>query len=131
MNAEPEWVNSDVIEAFHLEQIREHGGLHGIRDQSLLESAIERPRQLWAYSNPDLCDMATAYAFGIANNHPYLDGSKRTAAITCELFLLLNGLEFTVGEVAKYPHFLAVASGDHTQESFAEWLRSATRPIQK
>ena len=130
MDSEPEWVDPEVIEAFHVEQIREHGGIHGIRDQGLLESAIERPRQLWTYSSPDLCDMATAYAFGIAKNHPYLDGNKRTAAITCELFLLLNGLEFTVDEIAKYPHFLAVASGDHTQESFADWLRSVTQKTQ-
>ena len=124
---EPEWVDPSVVESFHYEQIREHGGLHGIRDQGVLESALGRPQQLYAYGSPDLCAMAAAYAFGLAKNHPYLDGNKRTAAITCELFLNLNGIEFIVDEVAKYPHYLALASGEHTEESFATWLRTVTR----
>ena len=124
---EPEWVDPSVVESFHYEQIREHGGLHGIRDQGMLESALGRPQQLYAYGSPDLCAMAAAYAFGLAKNHPYLDGNKRTAAITCELFLNLNGIEFIVDEVAKYPHYLALASGEHTEESFATWLRTVTR----
>ena len=124
---EPEWVDPSVVESFHYEQIREHGGLHGIRDQGMLESALGRPQQLYAYGSPDLCAMAAAYAFGLAKNHPYLDGNKRTAAITCELFLNLNGIEFSVDEVAKYPHYLALASGEHTEESFATWLRTVTR----
>ena len=123
---EPEWVDPSVVESFHYEQIREHGGLHGIRDQGMLESALGRPQQLYAYGSPDLCAMAAAYAFGLAKNHPYLDGNKRTAAITCELFLNLNGIEFSVDEVAKYPHYLALASGEHTEESFATWLRTVT-----
>ena len=125
--SEPEWVDPGVVESFHYEQIREHGGLHGIRDQGMLESALGRPQQLYAYGSPDLCAMAAAYAFGLAKNHPYLDGDKRTAAITCELFLNLNGIEFSVDEVAKYPHYLALASGEHTEESFAAWLRAVTR----
>ena len=123
---EPEWVDPSVVESFHYEQIREHGGLHGIRDQGMLESALGRPQQLYTYGTPDLCAMAAAYAFGLAKNHPYLDGNKRTAAITCELFLILNGIEFNVDEVAKYPHYLALASGEHTEESFATWLRTIT-----
>ena len=125
--SEPEWVDPGVVESFHYEHIREHGGLHGIRDQGMLESALGRPQQLYAYGSPDLCAMAAAYAFGLAKNHPYLDGNKRTAAITCELFLNLNGIEFSVDEVAKYPHYLALASGEHTEESFAAWLRAVTR----
>ncbi|MEJ6701951.1 MAG: type II toxin-antitoxin system death-on-curing family toxin [Akkermansiaceae bacterium] len=123
---EPEWVDPSVVESFHYEQIREHGGLHGIRDQGMLESALGRPQQLYAYGTPDLCAMAAAYAFGLAKNHPYLDGNKRTAAITCELFLILNGMEFNVDEVAKYPYYLALASGEHTEESCATWLRTVT-----
>ncbi len=125
---EPEWVDAEVVECFHFDQIREHGGLHGVRDQGMLESALARPEQLWAYGSPkpDLCAMAAAYAFGLAMNHPYLDGNKRTAAITCELFLNLNGKVFTVDEVAKYPHYLALAAGEHTEESFCEWLRTVT-----
>lgn len=125
---EPEWVLAETIECFHFEQIREHGGLHGIRDQGMLESAIARPMQLWNYSDPhpDLCQLAAAYAFGIAKNHPYLDGNKRTTAITCELFLNLNGTHFIINEVAKYPHYLALSASDYSESSFADWLRTVT-----
>ena len=95
----------------------------------MLESALGRPQQLYAYGTPDLCAMAAAYAFGLAKNHPYLDGNKRTAAITCELFLNLNGIKFSVDEVAKYPHYLALAAGEHTEESFATWLRTVTTEL--
>ncbi|MFK5921768.1 MAG: type II toxin-antitoxin system death-on-curing family toxin [Verrucomicrobiota bacterium] len=128
---EPEWVEIDIIECFHFEQIREHGGLHGIRDQVMLESALARPQQLWNYSDPkpDCCQLAAAYAFGLAKNHPYHDGNKRTAAITCELFLNLNAVYFTVDEVAKYPHYLALAAGEHSEQTFCDWLRSVTEAV--
>ena len=128
---EPEWIDTGVVECFHFEQIREHGGLHGIRDPGMLESALNKSKQLWTYGDPrpDLCAMAAAYAFGLEKNHPYLDGNKRTAAIACELFLNLNGVEFTVDEVVKYPHYLVLAAGGHSENSFADWLRSVTRSI--
>jgi death-on-curing protein len=96
----------------------------------LLLSALARPQQLWCYGYPppDLCDLATAYGHGIAKNHPFLDGNKRTAAIACELFLNLNGRIFTVGEEIKYAHYLALAAGEHDEEIFAAWLREVTRP---
>ena len=83
---------------------------------------------MWHYGDPkpDIPSLAAAYAFALANNHPYVDGNKRTAAIACEVFLLLNGYAFTIGETEKYPNYLALASGDHTQESFTEWLREHT-----
>jgi death on curing protein len=88
MSAEPEWIEEKIVRMFHQRHLAEHGGLNGIRDESLLLSALARPQQLWCYGNPppDLCDLATAYAHGIAKNHPFLDGNKRTAAIACELF---------------------------------------------
>jgi death on curing protein len=130
MSTEPEWIEEKVVRLFHQRQLAEHGGLNGIRDEGLLLSALARPQQLWCYGNPppDLCDLASAYAHGLAKNHPFLDGNKRTAAIACELFLNLNGLFFTVGEEIKYPHCLALAAGEHDEASFAAWLREVTRP---
>ena len=128
MSAEPEWINPDVVHMFHQRQLAEHGGIEGLRDEGMLMSALARPEQKWHYEDPppDLCMLAAAYAFGLAKNHPFLDGNKRTAAIACELFLNLNGVFFTVGEAQKYPHYLALAAGEHTEESFASWLREVT-----
>lgn len=130
MSTEPEWIEVKVVRLFHQRQLAEHGGLSGIRDEGLLLSALARPPQLWCYGNPppDLCDLASAYAHGLAKNHPFLDGNKRTAAIACELFLNLNGRFFTIGEEIKYPHYLALAAGEHDEASFAVWLREVTRP---
>jgi death-on-curing protein len=127
---EPEWLERGVVDTFHFEQIREHGGAHGVRDEGLLESALYRAQQLWEYGDPkpDICAMAAAYAYGIAKNHPYFDGNKRTAAIACEVFLLLNGYEFTVGEVEKYPYFYGLAAGEFSEQEFLDWLRLNTRP---
>ena len=91
----------------------------------MLESALNKPLQMWNYGDPktDIPSLAAAYAYELAKNHPYIDGNKRAAAIACEVFLLLNGYEFTVDETVKYPNYLALASGEHSQESFEEWLR--------
>ncbi len=128
---EPEWLDRSVLDGFHYEQICEHGGAHGLRDEGLLESALNRPKQLWEYGDPkpDVCAMAAAYAFGLAKNHPFFDGNKRTAAIACEVFLILNGYQFTIGEVEKYPHYLALAAGEHSEESFLVWLRAHTEKL--
>ncbi len=129
MNSEKiEWVLEEVVHMFHAAQLAEHGGGEGIRDSGMLESALNRPRQLVAYGGGEvgLCQLAAAYAFGLAKNHPFIDGNKRTAAITCELFLNLNGRTFSIGEIEKYPHYLALAAGEHSEESFAAWLRTVT-----
>lgn len=132
MSTEPEWIEEKVVRLFHQRQLAEHGGLNGIRDEGLLLSALARPQQLWCYGDPppDLCDLAAAYAHGIAKNHPFLDGNKRTAAIGCELVLNLNGRIFTVGEEIKYPHYLALAAGEQDEAGFAAWLREVTRPAE-
>ena len=128
MSVEPEWIEERVVRLFHQRQLAEHGGLSGIRDEGLLASALARPRQLWHYGDPppEWCALAAAYAFGLAKNHPFMDGNKRSAAIACELFLNLNGRFFTVGEEIKYPHYLALAAGEQSEESFAQWLREST-----
>jgi death-on-curing protein len=88
----PVWVERDIVLAIHADQIAEHGGLPGLRDQALLDSALARPRQQAAYGVVDLCDLAAAYAFGIARNHPFLDGNKRVSFVVAAVFLQLNGL---------------------------------------
>lgn len=131
MNAsEPEWIEEATLRLAHQRQLAEHGGINGIRGEGLFLSAVARPQQKWCYENPppDLCSLAASYAHGLAKNHPFLDGNKRTAAIACELFLNLNGVFFIIGEEEKYPHYLALASGEHTEESFAIWLRTVTAP---
>ena len=131
MNNEPEWLLKQVVQSFHDQQLKEHGGAHGIRDEGMLDSALNKPLQMWSYEDPapDIPSLAAAYAYGLAKNHPYIDGNKRTAAIACEVFLLLNGYEFTVDETVKYPNYLALASGEHTQESFTEWLRKHVKAV--
>jgi len=128
---EPEWIEQDVVHTIHERQIAEHGGEPGLRDAGLLDSALNRPLQLWSYGDPapDLLDLAASYAFGIAKNHPFFDGNKRTAAVICELFLLVNGVEFVIDEIAKYPYFLALAAGEISEAAFTEWLRANTAPI--
>lgn len=126
---EIQWVLEEVVHLFHGQQLAEHGGGEGIRDLGMLESALHRPRQIFEYGGDqvDLCELAAAYAFGLAKNHPFFDGKKSTAAITCELFLNLNNRFFTIGEVEKYPHYLALAAGEHSEDSFAAWLRTVTK----
>ncbi len=115
----------------HQRELAEHGGQDGIRDEGMLLPALSGPKQLFQYGDPppDLCALAASYAFGLAKNHPFVDGNKRTAAVACELFLLLNGLLVTVSEEEKRPHYLNLASGEHNEEGFAKWLREVTAKI--
>ena len=115
----------------HSRQLAEHGGTAGLRDEGMLLSALGRPLQKWDYAEPkpDLCDLAAAYAFGIAKNHPFLDGNKRTAAVVCETYLILNGVRPTATEEAKYPQYLSLAAGELEECEFADWLRKNTAPI--
>lgn len=127
---EPEWIELETVYRLHSRQLAEHGGASGIRDEGMLHSAMNRPVSKWDYERPrpDLCELAAAYAFGIAKNHPFLDGNKRTAAVVCEVFLILNGLEPTATEDDKYPVYLALAAGDLHEDTFADWLRKNTAP---
>lgn len=131
MNSEPEWLQEKAVRLFHKRQLAEHGGMAGIRDENMLMSALAKPQQLWCYGSPppDLCSLAAAYAFGLARNHPFLDGNKRTAAIACETFLILNGRHFSIGEEEKYPKYLALAAGEIPEEEFAAWLRTNTTEV--
>jgi death on curing protein len=123
------WIKKDSVLAIHEEQIAEHGGLGGIRDLALLESALARPQNIEAYGSPDLADLAAAYAVGIARNHPFLDGNKRTAWVVAEIFLLKNSYELTATDRASLPTMLAVAEGSMSEPQFAAWLRANIAPL--
>jgi death-on-curing protein len=120
------WVAKSVVLAIHEQQIAEHGGTQGVRDMGLLESALSRPQNLAAYGEPDTAAMAAAYAFGVARNHPFLDGNKRTSYVTTRVFLRLNGLQVTADEATRLQIWLSLGAGDLTEEGLAEWLRSNT-----
>ena len=117
------WIESAVLLAVHEEQLVEHGGATGTRDIGLFESALARPQQLAHYDEPDAADLAAAYGYGIARNHPFIDGNKRTAFVAVELFLSLNGLELQADDGACVITMLAVAAGQMDEAAFARWLR--------
>jgi death on curing protein len=119
------WVNKALVLAIHDRQLLEHGGSAGIRDENLLESALARPQQLHAYGDPtpDLAALAAALAYGLARNHPFIDGNKRTAHVVYRTFLLLNGAEIEATDEEKYVSMLALAEGKLTERAFAAWLR--------
>lgn len=119
------WISREFALAIHERQLAEHGGGSGVRDKGLLESALARPQQLHAYGAPppDLADLAAGLAFGLARNHPFVDGNKRTAAVACESFLLLNGVSIEADDLELYPVYLALAEGSLSESGFAAWLR--------
>ena len=127
---DPIWITSELANAIHHRQLAEHGGAEGVRDPGLLDSALNRPRHLFAYESPtpEIPRLAAAYAFGVAKNHPFIDGNKRTAAVVCETFLNLNGWELAASDAELYPIYLALAAGELDEEAFAEWLAGHTPP---
>ena len=117
------WIATEVLYAVHEEQLAEHGGLAGLRDANALESAVARAEQLAHYGEPDAADLAAAYGFGIARNHPFSDGNKRTAFVAVELFLALNGYELVASDADCVITMLSVAAGDIEETAFADWIR--------
>ena len=117
------WLREKVVLALHEEQLAEHGGAAGVRDIGLLQSALARPENLTAYGDPDAAALAAAYAFGIARNHPFTDGNKRTAAVSALLFLVHNSIKFRIGEAELVVMTLALAAGDLAEDEVAAWLR--------
>jgi death on curing protein len=118
------WIDPAVIRAVHEEQLAEHGGASGTRDAGLLESALARPLQLAAYGEPDVAALAASYGYGLARNHAFVDGNKRTAFVAVELFLALNGFALTADDVACVLTMLDVAAGEISEEAFAAWVRA-------
>lgn len=119
-----EWLSEELALAIHEEQLREHGGGTGVRSDGLLASALARPQQLANYGNPDGYDLAAAYAFGVARNHPFIDGNKRTAWVLTRVFLLMHQIRFKCSEADAVITMLKLAAGDITESDFAQWLRS-------
>lgn len=118
------WLDLAVLRAVHEEQLAEHGGASGTRDAGLLESAVARPQQLAHYGAPDVADLAAAYAYGIARNHPFVDGNKRTAFVAMELFLMLNGQSLAADDGDCVVTTLALAAGQLDEERLAAWIRN-------
>ncbi|MEJ7745560.1 MAG: type II toxin-antitoxin system death-on-curing family toxin [Luteimonas sp.] len=123
------WIGKALAIAIHERQLAEHGGSVGVRDETLLDSALGRPQQLHAYGDPppDLADLAASLAFGLARNHPFIDGNKRTAAVACETFLVLNGASLQADDLELYPVYIALAEGSLPEADFAAWLRRHIR----
>lgn len=121
------WLSPQALLATHDEQLAEHGGAAGVCDLGLFESALARPQNLAAYSEPDVAALAAAYAFGLARNHPFVDGNKRIALIALEAFLALNGIELTAGDVSCVQTILSLAAGELDEDMLAQWIRQNSR----
>jgi death-on-curing protein len=121
--SEPLWLGVELVTDIHSEQLAIYGGPEGIRDRGLLESALARPMNQFAYGEQDLAALAAAYAFGIARNHPFIDGNKRAAFLTLVTFLRLNGVDFRPPQAESTNIILALAAGEVGEEGLARWIR--------
>ena len=126
---EPVWLLRNAVLAFHSRQLAEHGGGEGLRDEGLLDSALNRPLNKFAYEEPDLFDLAAAYAYGIAANHPFVDGNKRTGFLAAAVFLEINGFSLRAGEVDATLKTIALAASEISDVEYAAWLRENAAPI--
>jgi death-on-curing protein len=117
------WLDNAVLMAVHDEQLAEHGGIAGVRDEGMFLSAMSRAQNLATYGAPDVAELAAAYGVGIAKNHPFLDGNKRTAFVAVELFLILNGYVLNANDADCILTMLAVAAGEVNEVNFAAWIR--------
>ena len=123
------WLDPEVLLAAHDEQLQEHGGASGLRDRGLFDSALARPQNLAAYGTPDVAALAASYAFGIAKNHAFVDGNKRTALVALELFLDQNGYELGTDDMQCVLAILSVASGAFSEDDLARWIRKNMKAI--
>jgi death-on-curing protein len=117
------WVDRRVALALHAEQLRAWGGGQGMRDEGLLESALARPQNLAAYGEPDVADLAASYAYGLAKNHPFVDGNKRTALVVCETFVIDNGYQLIATDAEVAVLFEELAAGQISEGELGDWLR--------
>jgi len=125
---EPVWIELEVVLAIHDGQLAEHGGQAGVRDRGLLESAMARPQNQFAYGEHSIARLAASYAFGISRNHPFLDGNKRTSLVVAELFLELNGSDLTATDAECVTTFLRLAADELTEEELADWIAAHSSP---
>ena len=124
---EPQWVLRETVLALQEQLLWEFGGLNGLRDEALLDSALNRPLQLFHYGKPTLFKLAAAYAFGLVGNHPFLDGNKRIGFTTAIVFLEINGFEFIASEADATLRTLALAAREVDEASYADWLKKNSR----
>ena len=122
-----DWLDKQLILAVHEEQLAEHGGLSGVRDNGLLESALARPEHLAVYGKPDIAELAASYGYGVARNHPFIDGNKRTAFVAALLFLAFNHFSLQASDSDKVIVMLKVAAGEITEAEFATWVRNNSK----
>lgn len=126
--SEPKWSTRIVVDAIHNDQLREHGGLPGIRDENVLESVLARPRQKWHYSkDSDLATLAAAYTFGLVKNHPYRDGNKRIGFLALVTFLGINGQDLHATDAEVVTEIVALADGSVSEDDLAGWIRLHSR----
>ena len=120
--SEPVWVFREVVLGLHEQSLAQFGGSNGIRDEGLLDSALGKPQNLFAYGAPNVFELAASYAFGLVKNHPFLDGNKRTGFTVAVLFLEINGQKFAAPETDAAVKTLALAAGEMSEAEFASWL---------
>ena len=126
----PRWLSRLVVDAIHADQVQEHGGLPGVRDENVLESALARPRQKWAYGNErDLSALAAAYGFGLVKNHPYRDGNKRIGFLAVATFLGINSHDLDVTDADVVGEMIGLAAGDRTEADLAGWIRAHLKKL--
>ncbi|WRH67437.1 MAG: type II toxin-antitoxin system death-on-curing family toxin [Planktothrix sp. GU0601_MAG3] len=128
--SEPLWIFEEIVQVIHQDQIQQHGGSLGVRDENLLSASLARPRHLFTYGQPDLFDLAAAYGYGLAKNHPFIDGNKRTAFAVMATFLLVNGYLLEIPEMEVVQMMEQLATDQETQESLAQWLRKNSIPAE-
>ena len=127
--ATPRWLAKEALLLLHRESLRQFGGAEGLRDEGLLDSALARPLNRFAYeAEHDICRLAAAYAKGIAQNHPFVDGNKRAALAAAGVFLMLNGLDLAADPAMATVAVLDLAAGEMSEDDFAGWLRDHTAP---
>jgi len=128
MTREWSWIDKRALLMLHDESLAEHGGAGGLRDEGLLDSALARPLNLAAYGEPDAADLAAAYGFGLAKNHPFVDGNKRAAFLAAGMFLAMNGLRLRASQAEATVAVFTLAAGELDEAGFAAWLRKNSQP---
>lgn len=126
----PIWIEEAVVIAIHRRQLAEHGGSDGIRDKGLLESALFRPKNQYNYGNSTIFDLAAAYGYGIAKNHPFIDGNKRTSYVVTRTFLKLNGYDIQASAIEKYQTWMRLASSQINEAELAQWIAEKSLKIE-
>ena len=129
---EPKWLSRVVVDAIHNDQLREHGGLPGVRDENVLESSLARPQQKWHYARDvDVPTLAAAYGFGLVRNHPYRDGNKRVGFLATATFLGVNGYDLTASDAEVVAEIVALAADGISEDQFAAWVREFSRKLRR